>query len=818
MKKGIVTAAITLATAGLGLWSSIPADAAEPRYYNYQDALTGAPQGVDLNSSEYSGYFWNGDNGVEANGTNKAEIVNAGSTTNSAIKISQAGEKNSWGAIWSRDAVFDLAKPERTGMWIYTSTEQAFVNQGLGDGMAFVLQNSTQGVKAFSKSTALDKDKNTVITPGVGESMGVWGMDPQSWQKMDLGQNAIDRSWALEFDTHRNQEDPLKLVQWDLNDTYPSSFDNGNYYNQFDSSGDATGAAGTISSSNNHIASNYPGSASTYTAVGAAGLKTNIWATNLLGATTWYPTLFSSDYRGTYYFYKMTHLGYLDEGKNADATTDKMTDHRWHHVTLTYTPPTNGTNIGKMRYVYDDKNSDTGQPKQPANEATVPLKLDEFKLENGSTKVRWGFTGSTGESTENNLVVFDQVPGDVVNSATATLSIQDNDSNDYTPVDTSSTPTISGGMPVKLAYTFKRSGGSKDWEEVNAALNIPNSITLTSGSIENPDGSRAEVDISKRDGTTLPVNLGSDGNGLTLTGSDEAKITLYGTVGADAATEAEATSYFNGSNASAAASLPAFNVKASNLKMTISPEDSTLNVADGSGQPAQIVGQAKYPYGLDAGAAAMKPEDIIVHLVVNHVDQGSKALTDILAMPGVDPWVFSYPVDDSLLKRGVNTIELYSTNKSSEERSNTDSVDVTTSGYGFGSTSGPLVFQPTVLSGSATVIKRSAKWALAVVDSRQKAGWQLVARTAGMTLNDNTAVKTPLDGQLIYVDSDGTQHPLSNDMSTLIATGQATGDDTETDIAADWSDDQGILLKINGSAMQGNYSGEIDWELTNVPS
>lgn len=796
----------------------MPTDAAETRYYNYQDTLAGAPQGVDLNSSEYSGYFWNGDNGVEANGTNKAEVVNAGSATNSAIKISRAGEKNSWGAIWSRDAVFDLAKPERAGMWIYTSTEQAYVSQGLGDGMAFVLQNSTQGVKAFSKSTALDKNKNTVITPGVGESMGVWGMDPESWQKMDLGQNAIDRSWALEFDTHRNQENPLAELQWDLNDTYPSSFDNGSYYNQFDSSGNATGTAGTISSSNNHIASNYPGSASTYTAVGTAGLKTNIWATNLLGATTWYPTLLSSDYRGTYYFYKMTHLGYLDEGKNADATTDKMTDHRWHHVTLTYTPPTNGTNIGKMRYVYDDKNSDTGQPKTPANEATVPLKLDEFKLENGSTKVRWGFTGSTGESTENNLVVFDQVPGDVVNGATATLSTQDNDSTDYTPVDTSSTPTISGGMPVKLAYTFKRSGGSKDWEEVNATLNIPNSITLTSGRIENPDGTQDKVDIAKRDGTTLPVSLGSEGNGLTLTGSDEAKITLYGTVGADAATEAEATSYFNGSNASATANLPAFNVKASSLTMTISPADSTLNVDYGNtSQPAQIVGQAKYPYGIAGGTAALSSDDVVVHLVVNNVNQGSKTLTDILVNP-LDPYVFNYPVANTLLsKMGPNSISLYSTSKS-KDRSNTDSVIVTTGGFGFGDTSGNLTFEPTVLSGVATTIKRATDWSFNVVDSRQNSHWNLSATTDGMSLIDDTAVKTKLDGELIYVDDAGTSHPLNASSSTKIATGTGTGTTIGTNIASDWKSNQGILLKVNGSAMQGNYSGTIQWQLSNAPS
>ncbi|MFC6290583.1 L-type lectin family protein [Levilactobacillus angrenensis] len=828
MKKGILAALTTAAVAGLGLWLSAPGYAAESTYNSYSEALAGAPQGVDLSSDEYKDYFWNEDNGV-ATGGNMAGIVDAGSPSgakNSAIRISKASQQDSWGAIWSEKTVFDLSKPETVSMWIYASTEQQYLQKkwGIGDGMAFVLQNSKDGVNAFSKAITQDKNKNDVVTPGVGESMGVWGMDPEDWHKTDLAGNAIDHSWALEFDTFVNNYNPPEKIlaqpQWDLDESAPSSFDLGNYYNNFDSKGDPTGTAGTINAQDNHIASNYPGDSSTYTGVARDGYKTNIWGlvSALVPIPLWYTSKYTSS---SYYFYKMTHLGYLDEGKNADANTDKMTDHRWHHVTLTYTPPTDGGSIGEMTYVYDDKNSDTGQPKTPANKATVPLKLDEFKQDgqdDWDKKVRWGFTGSTGTSTENNLVVFDQVPGDVENSAKATLSTQDNDADTYSPVDTSSTPTIFGGMPVKLDYTFKRDGGTKDWKDINASLNVPKSITLSSGSITNPDNSTSKVDISKREGTTLPVSLGSDGQGLTLTGSDEAHITLYGTVGTSAATEAEATSYFNGSNASATAKLPAFNVKASDLTMTIAPEESTTSVDYGdSKQPAEIVGQAKYPYGPAYGAAAMSPEDIVVHLKVNGHSQGSKALPNILVNRGSDPFVFQYEVDNSLLKKGANTITLYSTSKSEpDERSNEDSTTVTAGSLGYGDTSGNLVFAPTVLSGTTTTIERANDWSFYIDDSRQSGDWYLSARTTGMTLD--TAVDTRLDGNLIYVGSDGTTQTLNADDTTLIDSGKADGTDKKTNIASDWGPKQGILLRVNGSAMQGDYSGEIIWNLSNAPS
>jgi len=825
MKKGILGVAVTLAVAGLGLWPGTVANAGETAYNDYTSALAGAPQGVDLNSDEYKDYFWHGDDATGATGANSAALVDAGSTgaNTSAIRISRAGDTNTWGAIWSNDKVFDLMKPQTASMWVYASTEAAYVKAGLGDGMAFVLQNSGDGVHAFSKAGMPDKDNNTVYTPGTGESMGVWGMDPKDWHSTDLAKNAISNSWALEFDTFNNTYDPptksliLGATQWSLNAPYaPSSFDLGSYYNSFDASGNPTGAAGTIKANDNHIASNYPGDSATYTGVARDGTRNNIWGKNQAlfggGEPKWYD---SSDYpSSSYYFYKMTHLGYLDEGKMAE-TSDRLTDHRWHHVTLTYTPPTSVDGIGKMEYVYDDKDSDTGADKTPANSAEVPIKLSEFNLKD-STKVRWGFTGSTGTSTENNLVVFDQVPGDVENSSSATLSTQD-DSGNYNPVDTTSTPTLSGGTAVKLDYNFQRDGGLKDWEGINASLTIPKSIQLTSGKITNPDGSVDSVDISKLSGTNLPVALGSDGKGLTLTDSQGGKITLYGQVADVDANEDSTSNYFQGSNASSTATLGAFKVKKSDLQFMLDPTSAYNQLRvnyDTAAQQAVVAGVVKYPVGDEPGSLTSK--DITIHLKVNGVSQGSKNLLDDNLSNGV-LYGFNYPIDNNLLKAGKNTVTLYATSTAGDV-SSSDSATVTAGTFGYGDTSGSIVFEPTTLNGANTTIKRANNWSFNIDDSRVSGSkdWKLSAKTDGMFLDDNTAVKTPLDGYLEYVDSKGV-HPLSGDLQQ-IATGKADDADLSTDIAKNWTSDTGILLNVSGNAVQGNYKGNIEWDLTDSVS
>jgi len=803
-----ICGAITLTVAGLAFWLvPSPVQAKSTVYYTGSAALTGAPQGVHLNSAANKGYFTISNDVADTDGDNAAKLVDAGSPTgigNSAIQISKAGATNSWGSIWSTDKTFDLSKPETASMWIYASGEST---SNIGDGMAFVLQNDANGVNAFSGTKVLGSTSSTTPTvndPGVGESMGVWGVDPESYNSTNLGDSAIQNSWALEFDTFNNAytpPSPLGLSDWYV--SAPSSFDLGKYYNNFDSDGNPTGSGTAINSSDNHIASNYPGDSSTYSGATQYGYK-DAWSksTTILGFAQ--PSYWTSNYYAQFYYYTMKHLGYLDEGATASGN---LSDHRWHHITISYTPPTGTDANGSMTYTYDDKNADTGLPQTPANSATVPIILSKFNLASGSTKVRWGFTGSTGQNTENNDVIFDQIPGEADSSASATLSQKSNDGT-YSTVN-SSTSALTGGTAVKLEYDFKRTGGSKDWEKVNADLKIPSSISLTSGIITNPDGSDGgKVDLSKLNGTDLPVSLGSSGDGVTLSGTQEGKITLYGTVGNTAATENSTTSYFQGTNASSAAELTGFTVKKAPLNMDIDDTASKLKVNYDGGQDASVTGVAV------PTDTTLTRSDITIHPTLNGVDLDAFKMDDEdYINPNYGNTGFTYPIASSKLKAGTNTISFYATD-SSGDTSPIISRNITAGTVQLGDTSGNLSFGSAALSGNDDVLSRDGNWSLDVDDSLTSGStWELDATTTGM-FQQNTATSTPLDGALIYTDSDGVTTTLGSN-ATKISGGTSDGTTTSTNIAQGWSNSNGIRLKVNSGAVEGNYAGNITWSFVN---
>lgn len=792
VRKGFL-GMVTVTVAGLGLWgTTVTAGAKSTVYYTGAAALTGAPQGVDLNSADNQGEFTISNNVDGTTGSNSAQLVDAGSPTgigNSAIQISKAGTTNSWGSIWSTNKTFDLSQPETASMWIYASGENA---NSIGDGMAFVLQNDKDGVNAFANTKVFDSSSSTTPTvddPGIGESMGVWGVDPESYNKANLGDSAITNSWALEFDTASNAYTPTRGAEVSA----PSSFDLGKYYNSFDADGNPTGSGTTVNSKDNHIASNYPGDSSIYTGTTQYGSHP-AWDPGLLLI----PATWNSNYFANYYYYTMKHLGYLDEGVTGSGN---LSDHRWHHITMTYTPPTGSDANGSMTYTYDDKNADTGQSQTPANSATVPIILSKFSLADGSTKVRWGFTGSTGANTENNYVIFDQIPGEADTSASATLSQKGSDGS-YSTV--SSGTTLTGG----LEYDFKRTGGIKDWKDVNADLKIPSSLSLTSGTITNPDGSDGgSVDLSKLSGTDLPVSMGTTGDGVTLSGTQSGKIILYGTVKDTAATEGSTTSYFQGSNASSVAQLTGFSVKKAALNMDIDDSASTLKVNYGNGKDARVVGVAV------PTDTTLSRSDITIHPTLNGVALDSFKMDDEdYINSNYGNTGFTYPIANDKLKSGPNTISFYATDTAGDT-SPTISRTITAGTVQLGATSGDLSFGSSALTGVDDVLSRDGTWSLNVDDSLTSGStWELDATTDGLFQQD-TATATQLDGALTYTDSSGTTDLGTS--ATKVASGTSDGTTTSTNIAEGWTTDTGLRLRVNSGAVAGSYTGTIKWTFVN---
>lgn len=135
------------------------------------------------------------------------------------------------GAIWSKTGLtrmnnqFDMSQDTDISMWLY------FGNKGsdAGSGMAFVLQNSDDGIWAAASG---------------GQALGVWGNDKNGYSKETVVSSAIQNSWALEFDTRVNSDGGYGVS------------------NAFDKD--------AVVNSGMHIGSGYPGQADSYELLGTS--------------------------------------------------------------------------------------------------------------------------------------------------------------------------------------------------------------------------------------------------------------------------------------------------------------------------------------------------------------------------------------------------------------------------------------------------------------------------------------------------------------------------------------------------------------------
>ena len=358
---------------------------------------------------------------------NNASIVQS---TNPATKgtsvISLTNGTYQVGAVWSnfeKDNYFDLSHEQVASMWIY------FGNTGgeaPGDGMAFVLQNDKR------KENAIALSANGI--PVNGQSLGVWGAD---WDKTNsdpanVAKTAIQNSWAMEFDTYKNQLTGANEISGE-----GVSFDANN--------------AGSFPQ---HIATGFPALSKTY-------IKN------------------SKYYNGApVYYYTMHHDNFI--------SIENLVDSKWHHVTIKWSPDvtTNNTLLpsgGTMTYKYDDKNPDGSIPNPTdIKETSFHLDTANFGLQSDS-KLYWGFTGSTGKYYENNLMIFESIPSFV--DAEATSRIRDNTQNrDIINNDSQVFPNDD----ISYFYNLDYKGWTKTWNDIHAKMNVPKNVHFTSGTVTYP--------------------------------------------------------------------------------------------------------------------------------------------------------------------------------------------------------------------------------------------------------------------------------------------------------------------------------------------
>ena len=673
---------------------------------------------------------------------NNAKIIqstNPNAPNTSVIQMTN--NINQTGAVWSNmenSNYFDIREKQKASMWIYFGSVNP-QDRYNADGMAFVLHNDQNK----ENSIAISADG----FPVNGQSLGVWGADwnPQNMDKPEaLAKTAIQNSWALEFDTYVNYTKPTSTAQ----NHEGRAFD-------YDKIGD-------IGATAKHIAGNYPALKSTYI----------------------------SDYSFPNFFK-------LDHGNNYKIRPN-LVDSNWHHVTITWDPDINYPSVqkGTLKYVYNDKDPDTGLPiTDDVVTASFPLDTTKFGLTDVNNKLYWGFTGSTGSSSENNLIAFESIPSFV--GADVDSKIYD-DTNGGKEI-SDSYNTVDPNANIRYQYTLKYNGWSRDWNNINAIMGVPNYVHFTSGTVTYPNSP------TNKEPRPIPSELFSDNatnithllpEGLNSTNT-EAIIDLKGYTEKTATTTLtvpSAHTSFEGDNLITDANTKSFKIHPRLLSLDSSSTDP-IKVREK--ENAIVPGQVTYI----GNTTNPNYTSMVVHQTLNGK---TTTLGNIINSSGK----FNLNIDSSLLDK-INTLSFYVTD-SSGNTSNTVTRQILVGGsVTFGTVQPSVSFKPTNGSYTDKVLPRLDQWQIDVVDSREKGSQWTVQANATNLINKD---KVPLKGNLFYRDHSGKDYNLASNINVANNTKDTDAIETKN-ITDSWKNNNGILLLMKKGNKAGQYEGTINWSL-----
>ncbi|MFC6176665.1 hypothetical protein ACFQAV_07415 [Companilactobacillus huachuanensis] len=699
--------------------------------------LSTAPDNLGLDST----LFTKGDFSGYTNANNMAALMSAtGSPYGDLRAIRMTYNTGQAAAIWSNvdgGNYIDITKKQTLSMWLYFGPKSHSAAGDFGDGMAFVLQNSSDGVKAFSH-------KGTVL--GAGETLGVWGLDNDKTvsDTQTIADTAIDRSWALEFDTNTNN------------------------------SGALGGADGfDMGISGQHIAYGYPHDKATYNRAGSAPV------TGFFGTTT-----------GGYY-YTQNHLG---------TVPVTLHDGQWHHLTVKWDPIS-----FQATYSFNDKNPDGSKGTNPIKVTTAAIDPKEFGVV-PNNHLRWGFTATTGQNYQANLIAFESIPSSVEGDATATIT--DKSQNK----DVTSGGTVNSNDNLAINYNLTYDSGRDDWENIVADLNLPGNVTYTPdasgniGTVTYSDGSVEQIPANYLSGTTISKYPLS--KSLSSSGETSAVVSIYGvanSVDADT-TVASTRSTIDSDTLIKDVDSPSFIIKKSK-PINLSLDQSTISV--GPNKDANITGTVSYT----DGTTVTNPDvSVYAKLKGTGTDPDTDLTTTTLSSTdGAGKLNFNVPADK--LTEQSNTLEVYVMDKDGN-RSSTSTVIITKTGSLSLTVNNSYEFKTVNQLPASRLISREGNWDITVNDGREVSAdntWKLSASTDGLYNGS-----TPFNGDMVYLSSGGVENQLTNN-EVNIANGVKTQvGEQDTDVSKSWTSTSGIFLRSKKLNQAGKYNGVVDWTLADT--
>ncbi len=633
---------------------------------------------------------------------------------------------------------------------------------GLYDsGIAFVLQNDPNGINALATAS----DSSGTKSLAAEETLGVWATDTNPIHLL----SAIQNSWALELDTYGNTGSAIN-----------NAFDN-------DTSLDIGRLTNSI-----HLASNYPAEASTYNALGSGA-------------------------------YSMIH------NSPAYHVMGGTTDVMWHHFSITYNPNNDGK-TANITYKFNDKNPDgtpnnnTGvetmtNPLPSSN--TVKIDLSKFNLTDGNTKLRWGLVGRGDGSKGNMMISFEKVS--VLTDADIDSKIIDTTQDNR--VLTADYNEVNAGDELSLQYDLTYNGGQEKWENIAAELDIPNDVTITSGSIIFKNGNTEAISTSeitaantnrvlKHTISPWDTSGNSSVNALTKV-NDTAVLTLRGT------TPDHVTSDIYVPSSHAAFRSSSYVDDTNLIDFIIRNRDvREINMNDAKVDPANIstltattlTGNLTYADGTDFESSGA---DLYINVdgtdlepMNFKVDDNKKKIDFAIPFYGSNYAGTNLPAQQ-VLGEGTHTIKVYAKDRYNNQTTPTQiftinvdtksaSLEIEDSNFYFADVQG-------IYKG---IVSRKGDWGVNVVSVNSP--WSLSVSATSLS---NAAGKT-FDGAMIYKDDNRT-YGLGS--SIPISQSTAETETATTSITSSWNDDDGILLDSFGGTESGLYTGVLSWELSDAP-
>ena len=517
-----------------------------------------------------------------------------------------------------------------------------------------------------------------------------------------------------------------------------------------------------------HIASNYPGAGLTY-------------VTNNLNPDNPYVL--------------MQHQGVIQNNSYS-----LLSNGAWHHVTMRW-----DATAKTMTYSYNDKDPSTGNAQTPVGTKTVSI--DTTKIDpNNTGYARWGFTGSTGTNWENNLVIFEQVPGVVNSSASVTATDLTTDKV------IAAGDTVTSGDQLQLAYKLNYDSGSQDWKDIVAKIAVPNNMTVSYARVTYADGKSELIDPGTISAQTLKYQLTHDLNGTNA----PATITIIGNVmGVKNTTTAVAAakSTFNGSNALTNATTPNFTISAASnwyLRLffgTAANGTKTSQMDLDAVKDTTLTGHFTYSLtstASDAGYGGTAGKAVTLRPTVNGQTQTSTTAGD--------GGTFSYTVPASLLLPGANTVTLYAIYNGGTNVSDVIKATINVGSLTFSNVTSNIAFNAE-LTGTAATIAPSSQPNISVADTRVTGKhWALSASLTGLAAS--------FPGEVVYQPGNGNVTTLSNQDAAIDTGDSAATTTVSKQWSSTWTDSssKGLFLKIPSATTAGNYDGTITWSLKDAPS